>query len=105
MWGYETKLISDIEIKGDNEIVIDVVMSPLSNSLDEVVVTTSQKNNSEVAVLAIQKKSINLIDGLSAQSIKKSGDQQLSSGNQKGSGSIHPRWKICLCSRSWRPLF
>ena len=84
--GYETKLISDIEIKGDNEIVIDVVMSPLSNSLDEVVVTTSQKNNSEVAVLAIQKKSINLIDGLSAQSIKKSGDSNLAAAIKRVPG-------------------
>ena len=69
--GYETQQITAIKIAGEKEVIVDVTLNPLSNNLDEVIVTTSQRKNSEVAILAIQKKSINLVDGLSAQSIKK----------------------------------
>jgi TonB-dependent receptor len=77
--GYETQQITAIKIAGEKEVIVDVILNPLSNNLDEVIVTTSQRKNSEVAILAIQKKSINLVDGLSAQSIKKTGDTNLAS--------------------------
>ena len=71
--GYGTKKITDVVISSDAEMIVDVTLSPIDNALDEVVVTTSARQNSEQAVLALQKKSINLMDGLSAQSIRKSG--------------------------------
>jgi len=84
--GYETQQITEINITGDKEFLIDVILNPSSNSLDEVVVTTSQRKNSEVAILAIQKKSINLIDGLSAQTIKKTGDSNLAAAIKRVPG-------------------
>jgi len=69
--GYETKEISGVEIKAGQVFDLDVTLS--ANSLDEVVITTSVKRNTENAVLNIQKKSVTLLDGLSAQSIKSSG--------------------------------
>lgn len=75
--GYETKEISDIVIKSGQVIDLDVVLS--SNSLDEVVITQSIRKNTESAVLDIQKKSVTLLDGLSAQSIKSSGAGNLAS--------------------------
>ena len=77
--GYGTQIISDIQAGANNETNINVVLLPVSNSLEEVVVTTSARDNTEAAVLTIQKRSINLIDGLSSQSIKKSGDSNLAS--------------------------
>ena len=84
--GYETQQITEINITGDKEFLVDVILNPSSNSLDEVVVTTSQRKNSEVAILAIQKKSINLIDGLSAQTIKKTGDSNLAAAIKRVPG-------------------
>jgi TonB-dependent receptor len=84
--GYETQQITEINIAGAKEFLIDVTLNPSSNSLDEVVVTTSQRKNSEVAILAIQKKSINLIDGLSAQTIKKTGDSNLAAAIKRVPG-------------------
>ena len=84
--GYETQQITEINITGDKEFLIDVILNPSSNSLDEVVVATSQRKNSEVAILAIQKKSINLIDGLSAQTIKKTGDSNLAAAIKRVPG-------------------
>ncbi|WP_158846861.1 TonB-dependent receptor [Algibacter sp. L1A34] len=69
--GYESKEISDIVIKNGQVFDLDVILK--SNSLDEIVITTSAKRNTENAVLNIQKKSVTLLDGLSAQSIKSSG--------------------------------
>ncbi|MGY8946971.1 MAG: TonB-dependent receptor domain-containing protein [Flavobacteriales bacterium] len=84
--GYETKKITGIQITDVKEYVVDIYLSPLANSLEEVIVTTSQRKNSEVAVLLIQKKSINLIDGLSSQSIKRTGDTNLASAIKRVPG-------------------
>ncbi len=69
--GYTTQEITDVTIKPDQIVTLDVTLT--TNSLDAVVVTTSVKRNTENAVLNLQKKSVNLLDGLSAQSIKKTG--------------------------------
>lgn len=70
--GYETQQITEINITGDKEFLIDVILNPSSNSLDEVVVTTSQRKNSEVAILAIQKYLLILLtDFLLRQSKKR----------------------------------
>ena len=75
--GYETKEISEVVIKSGQVFDLDVTLT--ANSLDEVVITTSVKRNTENAVLNIQKKSVTLLDGLSAQSIKSSGASDLAS--------------------------
>lgn len=75
--GYQIKEISDVVIKSGQVVDLDVILA--SNSLDEVVITTSIKKNTENAVLNIQKKSVTLLDGLSAQSIKSSGASNLAS--------------------------
>jgi outer membrane receptor for ferrienterochelin and colicin len=75
--GYKTKEISEVVIKAGQVTDLDVTLS--SNSLDEVIITTSIKRNTENAVLGIQKKSVTLLDGLSAQSIKSSGAGNLAS--------------------------
>lgn len=75
--GYETKEISDVIIKSGQVFDLDVTLA--TNSLDAVIITTSVKRNTENAVLDIQKKSVTLLDGLSAQSIKSSGAGDLAS--------------------------
>lgn len=72
--GYETKVISDVEVGTNDEVQVNVTLNPSSNQLEEVVITVSAKKNNEAAVLAIQKGAITLLDGLSAQTMKKSGD-------------------------------
>ncbi|HIC32690.1 MAG TPA: TonB-dependent receptor, partial [Flavobacteriaceae bacterium] len=70
--GYETKEITDVIVKANEEVIVDVSIGP-ANSLEEVVLTSSSKRNTENAVLNLQKKSVMLMDGLSAQTIKKTG--------------------------------
>lgn len=71
--GYQTILISGVRIEGD-DLQLDAVLNPAANALEEVVVTTSAKRNTESSLLAIQKGAAVLLDGLSAQNIRKAGD-------------------------------
>ena len=77
--GYETKEISEVVIAQGAEEIIDVTLNPLPNALDEVVVTTTVSKNTEASVLNLQKNSVALLDGLSIQSIKKSGAGDIAS--------------------------
>ena len=69
--GYNTQEIVDVVIKAGEVAALDVTLE--TNSLDTIILTTSIKRNSESAVLNLQKKSVTLLDGLSAESIKSSG--------------------------------
>lgn len=75
--GYNTKEITEVIIKNDEDVTLDVVLE--TNSLATVVIKTSTKRNTESAVLNIQKKSAVVMDGLSAQAIKSSGASNLAS--------------------------
>ena len=75
--GYGTQIINDIQVGNNDESSFNMVLLPTSDQLEEVIVTTSARENTEAAVLTIQKRAVNLIDGLSIQSIKKSGDSNL----------------------------
>jgi TonB-dependent receptor len=84
--GYGTKVINQIDVGTNDENTISVVLLPASNSLEEVVVTTTARTNTEASVLTIQKRSVNLIDGLSSQSIRKSGDSDLAAAIKRVPG-------------------
>jgi len=75
--GYQTKEISDVVVKANDIQILDVVLN--TNSLEAIVIKTSVKRNTEEAVLYFQKNAVTLLDGLSAQSIKKTGASNLAS--------------------------
>ena len=71
--GYETKIITEIQVKGNEYTITDVVLNSAAQGLEEVVLTVEASRNSEASVLEIQKKSASLLDGISAQAFKKIG--------------------------------
>ena len=75
--GYQTIEVSEVLIKSDEVEQIDVTLS--TNTLDEIVITTTVRKNTESAVLDIQKKSAVMLDGLSSQGIKKAGASNIAS--------------------------
>lgn len=75
--GYTSQEITDVVVTAGQETIVDITL--YTNQLDTVVITTSVKRNTESAVLNFQKKSVTLLDGLSAQSIKKTGAGDLAS--------------------------
>ncbi len=75
--GYTTQEITGVVVKSNDITVLDIVLA--TNSLDTVVITTSTKRNTENSVLNLQKKSVVVMDGLSAQAIKSSGASNVAS--------------------------
>lgn len=72
--GMTTKSISEVEVKDGQVTELDVRLGNSTATLDEVVVTAKMIRNSESALLTLQKKSPNLMDGISKQTFRKIGD-------------------------------
>lgn len=84
--GYTDKTINEVEILEGETLDLNIRISSDSEVIDEVVVTARQIRNTETAVLALQRKSINLIDGVSSQAIRKTGDSNAASAVKRVTG-------------------
>ena len=71
--GYETITVSDLTIATADTQEINVSLAPVTEGLEEVVITVEALRNTEQSVLTVQKKSANLLDGISSQNFKKVG--------------------------------
>ncbi|MGB4974227.1 MAG: carboxypeptidase-like regulatory domain-containing protein, partial [Cyclobacteriaceae bacterium] len=74
---YQTQKISDIEIKDGEVSTMDVTLKVVATELEEIVVTAEQARDTEVALLTVQRKSANVLDGISSQTFRKLGDSDL----------------------------
>lgn len=77
--GYETKEITEVKIKSGETTTIDVTLNATAGLLDEVVVTTTARRNTEQSVLNLQKNSITVMDGLSVEGMKRTGASDVAS--------------------------
>jgi hypothetical protein len=72
---YETLLLSDIEVKAGEVTLFDNLrLKEATIDINEVTITASAIRNTESAIMTIKSKSANLIDGISAASLQKTGD-------------------------------
>lgn len=86
--GYQTKSIADVEVKAGVVTTMDVALSEsASQTLGEVVVKSSFRQESVNALYAIQKNSISISDGISSELIKKSPDRSTSDVLKRVSGA------------------
>lgn len=83
---YQTQTVNDVVIKDGEVTALDVTLSFASTELAEVVVTAEQIRDSEVAMLTVQKKSANLLDGISTQTFRKLGDNDLGAAMKRVTG-------------------
>ena len=83
---YQKKTIESIEVTSGNVSVINAALSTESTGLDEIVVTANVVRNSEQSVLVMQKKSANVLDGISAQQFSKLGDSDAASALKRVTG-------------------
>lgn len=77
--GYQTKEITDVIVEKEKDVVVNISLASSAASLDEVVITTTARKNTESAVLNLQKKSIKVMDGLSSEGIKRVGASDVAS--------------------------
>lgn len=71
--GFETILVSDVVIGANDDQELNISLAPSAEALDEVVITVDALRSTEQSVLAVQKRSANLLDGISSQNFKKIG--------------------------------
>jgi outer membrane receptor for ferrienterochelin and colicin len=77
--GYSTKQITDVVIKSGEVTNLEVTLTSAADALESIVITVTKRKNSEKAVLDVQKNSTVVLDGLSSESIKKSGSSSVAS--------------------------
>ncbi len=77
--GYQTKEITNVVVEENKDVVVNVSLAASAASLEEVVITTTARKNTEASVLNLQKKSVNVFDGLSIESVKKVGANDVAS--------------------------
>lgn len=72
---FKTLEISDIEVKdGEVSVFDNIRLKESSEELPEVTVTATVINNTDAALNTVKIKSVNLIDGISAMTLKRIGD-------------------------------
>ncbi|MGC1243695.1 MAG: TonB-dependent receptor [Chryseosolibacter sp.] len=74
---FQTQTIENVEVKKGEVTALDFVMAPVASELAEVVVTGEALRDSETGIMTLQRKSPNVVDGVSNQSFKKTGDRDL----------------------------
>ena len=84
--GYETKAITGVKVTSGETVELNVTLNQSSTALEEVVVTTTTRKNTEASVLSIQKNSVTLLDGLSSEGIKKTGAGDIASAVKRVPG-------------------
>ena len=62
--GYQTLEINEVIVKNGETTVVDVTLKASTAKLDEVIITTSLKRNTESSILYLQRNSVKLMDGL-----------------------------------------
>jgi outer membrane receptor protein involved in Fe transport len=85
---YESKIISEVDVVLNEEISLTVSLLRSDRILNEVVIkTTKMKTESVKSLLLQQKNSVNVSDGISAETIKKTPDRNTSDVIKRISGA------------------
>src|SRR5690554_5643447 len=97
--GYKTVELPNVEIEANEVMVIDVPMEPSAAALDEVVIRTVTRRESEVALLLDRKNAVEVRQAIGAEELSKKGISNVSAAvaktvgitKQEGSNSIYVR--------------
>ncbi len=84
--GYQTKRITDVIIKPGQNTALDILLKASSNSLNAVVVTANFKKASIEGLYARQKNSAALSDGITAEQISRTPDNNTAQVLRRVSG-------------------
>jgi TonB-dependent receptor len=83
---FETLTFEDIEIKAGEPTILNATMSSSSQQLEEVQVVAKAKRDSDAGLLIKMRNSPNVVDGISSQSFKRIGDNDLSQSIKRVTG-------------------
>ncbi|WP_093368459.1 TonB-dependent receptor [Psychroflexus sediminis] len=77
--GYQTKEITEVVVKENETTRLDVTLKSAADNLQEVIVTTTARRNTEASVLNLQRKSVKVSDGMSLEGIRRTGANNVAS--------------------------
>jgi len=83
---YEPLVFENVEIEDGKVTLLNAQLSTVSVGLEEVQIKAKMQQRTEAALLTIQKKSANVIDGISAQAMSRSGDSEASGALKRVTG-------------------
>jgi len=83
---YTTFTVSNVEVVDGEVTELNVRLKSDTEQLQEVVVTAELIKTSESALITLKKKSVNVLDGISAQTFKKIGDSNAASAIKRVPG-------------------
>lgn len=83
---YSTKTITNVVVNAGEVTTINIDLAPETLDLDEVVISAESVVNTEAALLAIQRKSVPVQDGLSVDMISKNSDGDVGSAMKRVTG-------------------
>ncbi|MGY3213559.1 TonB-dependent receptor domain-containing protein [Mucilaginibacter sp. HD30] len=114
--GYQTKAISDVEVKAGEVTNLDIILSEAATqALGEVVVKATFRQASAASLYAQQKNSVSISDGVSAEVIKRSPDRNTADVLKRVSGAtvqdnkfvvvrgLSDRYNNAMLDGSWLP--
>ena len=85
--GMRSLTIADVVVKSGEVTVLEAItLEPASSQLAEVIVTTEAVRSSEAAIVTVKRKSTNLIDGVSAAKLRKTGDSDAGDAAKRVTG-------------------
>lgn len=87
MLSYATKTVTGLELKDKQVESVDFTMSVASAELTEIEVTAEMIKSSQNALLLMQKNSVSVSDGISAETIKRSPDRNTGEVIKRVSGA------------------
>ncbi|MBK9014123.1 MAG: carboxypeptidase-like regulatory domain-containing protein [Saprospiraceae bacterium] len=85
--GYQSQKVTDLEIKGGENIKMDFVLGTETETLTEIVITAAAKRNSYANLMLLQQKSVAVVTGISAEQMKLSPDKNTSDVLKRVSGA------------------
>ena len=74
---YQTQTIENVEVKPGQVTELNFVMTSAISELEEIVVTGEALRDSELGITTFQRKAANVVDGISNQCFRRSGDRDL----------------------------
>ncbi|MCF8225639.1 MAG: TonB-dependent receptor [Bacteroidales bacterium] len=84
---YETVILKDIEChNGEATVLEEIGLKTANIDIEEVVITAQTIRNTENALMSMKKRSVNVMDGISAASLRKIGDSDAAASIKRVSG-------------------
>lgn len=86
--GFQSKVISEVVVKNNEETYLNTTLVESKNELNEIVITrTKARTESVKSLLLMQKNSVSVSDGISAETIKRTPDKTTSDVLKRISGA------------------